>query len=81
MTPANTKYKEEDIAPTPLAKIHGLALADTLLKLIKMGCDDKEVIESFKRTVLEIWERKWMYYKDEPVYQELVKLGVLPPKP
>jgi hypothetical protein len=76
-----TKRKEEDIAPTPLAKAHGLALAKTLLDLIKMNYPDKMVIDSFKKTVSELWKRKWMYYRDEPEFQELVKLGVLPPKP
>jgi hypothetical protein len=76
-----TTLRKPTKPPTPLARAHARALAQTLLDLYKMNYPDKEVIESFKRAVLKIWKLRYEYYKDEPEFQELVELGLLPPRP
>jgi len=67
-------------APNKLSKIHAVALAKTYLQVVERG-EDPEIVESFRKAVVDIWRSKYEYYKNEKVFRELVKRKLLPPNP
>jgi acetolactate synthase small subunit len=66
--------------PNKLSKIHAVALAKTYLQVVERG-EVPEIVESFRKAVVDIWRSKYEYYKDEEVFRELVKRKLLPAKP
>ena len=66
--------------PTRLARAHARALAKTYLQAVEMN-EDPELIEDLRKAVLDLWRLRYKYYKDEDVFQELVKRGLIPPNP
>jgi acetolactate synthase small subunit len=66
--------------PNRLSKIHAVALAKTYLQVVERG-EDPEIVESFRKAVVDIWRSKYEYYKNEKVFRELVKRKLLPPNP
>jgi hypothetical protein len=66
--------------PTWLAKAHARALARTYLHAVETN-EDPETVEDLRKAVLDIWRARYMYYKDEDVFRELVEKGLLPADP
>ncbi len=66
--------------PTWLARAHARALAKMYLRAVEMN-EDPELIEDLRKAVLDLWRLRYKYYKDEDVFQELVKRGLIPPNP
>ena len=66
--------------PNRLSKIHAVALAKTYLQVVERG-EDPEIVESFRKAVVDIWRSKYEYYKNGKVFRELVKRKLLPPNP
>ena len=50
--------------PNKLSKIHAVALAKTYLQVVERG-EVPEIVESFRKAVVDIWRSKYEYYKDE----------------
>jgi len=66
--------------PTWLAKAHARVLAKTYLYAVEMN-EDPELVEGLRKAVLDIWRARYKYYKDEDIFRELVKRGLLPADP